>query len=235
MRLTTVGQAAEPRRVGRGSLERVGDIRVLRVAGSDYEMGYQHGALLAEELRRGPIPYFRHVVEKMLGGSLGPASKLVWPTLQRTIGRRVARELPEHAHEHIRGLADGAGMDPQVLLDGCTMPDAMMWVAARVMGLRGHGPAVAHRLALQLEYGCTSAVAWGSATEDGALLHARTFDYLAIGVVLLLVAGSLADRQTFQRIDREARERTRDGLVTSLGQLRGLLAEHEGRDLPRAR
>ncbi len=49
--------------------------------------------------------------------------------------------------------------------------------------------------------------------------------YLAIGVVLLVVAGSLADRQTFQRIDREARERTRDGLVTSLGQLRGLLVE----------
>lgn len=49
--------------------------------------------------------------------------------------------------------------------------------------------------------------------------------YLAIGVILLVVAGALADRQTFQRIDREARERTRDGLVTALGQLRGLLAE----------
>ena len=49
--------------------------------------------------------------------------------------------------------------------------------------------------------------------------------YLAIGVVMLVVAGSLADRQTFQRIDREARERTRDGLVIALGQLRGLLAE----------
>ena len=49
--------------------------------------------------------------------------------------------------------------------------------------------------------------------------------YLAIGLVLLVVAGSLADRQTFKRIDREARERTRDGLVVALGQLRGLLAE----------
>jgi signal transduction histidine kinase/HAMP domain-containing protein len=49
--------------------------------------------------------------------------------------------------------------------------------------------------------------------------------YLVIGVVLLLVAGVLADRQTFQRLDREARDRTRDGLVTAMGQLRGLLAE----------
>ncbi|MBD3221464.1 HAMP domain-containing protein, partial [bacterium] len=49
--------------------------------------------------------------------------------------------------------------------------------------------------------------------------------YLAIGLVLLIVAGVLADRQTFQRIDQDARARTRDGLVTALGQLRGLLAE----------
>jgi len=49
--------------------------------------------------------------------------------------------------------------------------------------------------------------------------------YLGIGLVLLAIAGSLADRETFQRIDREARARTRDGLVTALGQLRGLLAE----------
>ncbi len=49
--------------------------------------------------------------------------------------------------------------------------------------------------------------------------------YLAIGVVLLLVAGSLADRQTFQRIDREARQRARDGLITAVGQLHGLLTE----------
>ncbi len=49
--------------------------------------------------------------------------------------------------------------------------------------------------------------------------------YLAIGMILLLVAGGLADRQTFRRIDREARAQTRAGLVTALGQLRGLLAE----------
>ncbi|MEZ4387799.1 MAG: ATP-binding protein [Candidatus Krumholzibacteriia bacterium] len=49
--------------------------------------------------------------------------------------------------------------------------------------------------------------------------------YLVIGVVLLVVAGVLADRQTFERIDRDARARTRDGLVTALSQLRGLLAE----------
>lgn len=49
--------------------------------------------------------------------------------------------------------------------------------------------------------------------------------YLGIGLVVLVMAGWLADRLTFERLDRDARDRTRDGLVTTLEQLRGLLAE----------
>ncbi|HHH26741.1 MAG TPA: hypothetical protein ENK57_00090 [Polyangiaceae bacterium] len=168
------------RRSGRGWLARVGDINVLKVAGSPYDMGYQHGVLLADDIRRGPIPYFRAMVEKLIGkGALGPLSGLVYPALQTTIGRRVARRLPDFAVESLHGIADGAGLDRQTFIDGCTMPDSIMWVAARMMQFRGGGPATAHRIALEL--GCTSAVAWGDATQDGALLHARNFDYHGVG------------------------------------------------------
>lgn len=164
------------KRAGKGSLERVGDVNVLRVSGSFYEMGRQHGELLSREIAEGTIPYYRKIVEKLMGKSaLGPLSPLVWSGLQTTLGRRVARQLPAFARDTIRGIAEGSGLDPQIFMDGCTMPDSMMWVAARLMQLRGHGPAVAHRIALGL--GCTSAVAWGDATKDGALLHARNFDY----------------------------------------------------------
>lgn len=172
--------SAPVRRSGRGSLTRVGDVNVLRVAGSFYEMGHQHGTLLADQIARGPIPYYRRLVEKLMGrGGLGPLAGLAWTGIQRTLGRRVARAIPPFAEETIRGIADGSGLDPQAFLDGCTMPDTMMWIAARVMQLRGHGPAVAHRVALGL--GCTSAIAWGDATKDGALLHARNFDYHGVG------------------------------------------------------
>jgi tetratricopeptide (TPR) repeat protein len=166
----------EIRRAGHGSLARVGDVHVLRVRGSFYEMGYQHGALLAREIAEGPIPYYRHIVEKLMGrSSLGPLSPLAWKALQQSLGRRVARSIPDFARDTVRGVADGSGLDYSLFLDGCTMPDSMMWLAARMMQLRGHGPAVAHRLALGL--GCTSAIAWGDATTDGAMLHARNFDY----------------------------------------------------------
>ena len=55
------------RRAGKGSHRRVGDVHVLSLAGSDHEMGRQHGELLADEIRRGPIPYYRRIVEKLMG------------------------------------------------------------------------------------------------------------------------------------------------------------------------
>jgi tetratricopeptide (TPR) repeat protein len=91
------------------------------------------------------------------------------------VGARVERALPDFARETAMGIARGAGLDERAFLRGCTMPDALMWCTARMMQLRDPGPAMAHRLALGL--GCTSAVAWGTATRDKRLYHGRNFDY----------------------------------------------------------
>lgn len=165
-------------RHGRGSLTRTGGLAVLSLEGSFAEMGEQHGALLAEQIARGPIPYYRKMVERLLGKSLGPLAPYACALLQRAIGSRVARAMPSFALETLRGIARGAGLDEEEFLRGCTMPDSIMWVTARLHELRDPGPAVAHRLALGL--GCTSAVAWGSATKDGKLYHARNLDYFGV-------------------------------------------------------
>ncbi len=170
------------RRSGKGSLRWVDDVRVLRLVGSFYEMGHQHGELLASDIERGPIPYYRTYIEQIAqqAAPLGPASGLVFPLIRRTIGRRVAERMPAFVTETLRGLSDGARMPYEDLLDGCVMPDSLLWLSARAMTLSGRGPAVAHRLALGL--GCTSAIAWGDATTDGSLLHARNFDYHGVGI-----------------------------------------------------
>lgn len=163
------------RRHGRGWHKRVGGLNVLKVAGSFGEMGEQHGALLAAQVKNGPIPYYRRMVERLLGKQLGAASPVVASAIQRVIGARVERALPDFARETATGIARGAGLDEATFLRGCTMPDSLMWVTARLMQVRDPGPAVAHRLALGL--GCTSAVAWGAATRDSKLYHGRNFDY----------------------------------------------------------
>ena len=48
------------------------------------------------------------------------------------------------------------------VLDGCIMPDALMWIVARMIEAKRVRPAVQHRLALSL--GCTSAIGWGGTT-----------------------------------------------------------------------
>lgn len=151
-------------------------LHLLKVKGTPYEMGRQHGRLLADEVRTGPLPYYRTFVEKIFGAKrFGPAGAAMLAVLNRTVGARVAAAMPPFVLDTVRGMADGAGMPYGALLEGATMPDSMLWAASRLMQLKGPGPAVYHRMALGL--GCTSAVAWGSATRDGKLLHARNLDY----------------------------------------------------------
>ena len=167
---------AEPRRDGAATHRRVSGLHVVTLRGSFREMGRQHGVLLADEIRRGPIPYYRSFVEKLMGGSsYGPLEPIALALLQRTVGQRVAREMPPFVLETLRGLADGAELPFEQVLEGCTMPDTLLWLAARMMEMKRLPPAVRHRLALGL--GCSSAIAWGGATRDGQLLHARNLDY----------------------------------------------------------
>jgi tetratricopeptide (TPR) repeat protein len=159
----------------------VSGLHVLRLKGSFYEMGRQHGELLRDQVPRGPLPYYRTYVEKMLRNTgAGPLSPLAAAAIERGVGRHVARALPDFARQSLDGLADGAGLSRRRLLEGSVMPDSLMWLAARSMSLHRAGPARAHRLALEL--GCSSAIAWGPATADGKLLHARNMDYHGVEV-----------------------------------------------------
>lgn len=178
MNLPAALPAPDPsvRTFGPARHRRVAGLHVLSLEGSVYEMARQHGALLAGDVRRGPVPYYRTYIDRIMRtAGLGPLAPLAGLLIRRTVGRRVAAAMPPFARDAIRGLADGSGMSEGELLDGCTMPDSLLWVVARMMQLRGVAPAVTHRLALG--FGCTSALAWGDATADGRLLHARNFDY----------------------------------------------------------
>ncbi len=169
------------RRSGEAWYRRVGDLHLLKLKGSLYEMGRQHGELLRAEIAAGPVPYYRDFAERLLGRPyLGPISPFIWPTIQRRLIDRVARGMPAFGHDMLRGIADGAGLPFQEYLEGCTIPDGIVWLVSRAMQVRRPGPAVQHRVLLGL--GCSSAIAWGDATPDGALLHGRNFDYHGIEV-----------------------------------------------------
>lgn len=171
------------RTLGAAWHKKVRGLHVLSLKGNFREMGRQHGALLAGSIPGGPIPYFRAHVERLLGRSLGPLAPLaplLFAAVRSTVGRKVAANLPDYARETAIGIAEGAGLPVSDFLDGCVMPDSLLWVMSRYIQLMAPGPAVAHRAALSL--GCTSAMAWGEATVDGKLYHARNFDYHGVKV-----------------------------------------------------
>jgi hypothetical protein len=183
------------RRHGRGEARVHEGLYLLTVRGTPRERGEQHGALLAEAVKAGPIPAFRSHFEKAFGRSaLGKTlAPVAFGALQRAVGSRVAQGLPPFATETIRGLAEGARLPFEELLGGATMPDSFVWLVSQIIAREQPGKAffrrpetvdryavdLAHRIGIQL--GCTSAIAMGPGTADGKLYHARNFDYQGVG------------------------------------------------------
>lgn len=167
----------------RAPYERIEGIHVLRVSGTDYEMGFQHGQILKDAILRGPLPYFTRYVEKLLahgllGDRAGPASRAFGAVLAATVGKRIGAKFPKHAREALEGLADGAGMSRKAVMDAVTMPETYLWVGTWYKRLLRAPLAARHGVPV---LGCTSAIAWGDATPHGRMLHGRNFDYQGVG------------------------------------------------------
>jgi len=169
-------------RLGPAWHKRVHGLHVMRVAGSHYEMGFQHGRLLKDAIAEGPIPYYRIYCERVLRrAGLGALAPVVMAGVRATVSRRIIAAYPPFVQETVRGLAAGAGLREKDALEAFSMFDTLLWMARTIIRLSKVGTTERHRrtelerMAAQL--GCSSAIAWGPATTDGKLYHARNFDY----------------------------------------------------------
>lgn len=120
-----------------GWLEEQSGVTILHVSGSHYDMGYQHGYLLQEQVQQNVRAYLAHSpvpYEELLG---------MWDIMKSY--------LPEAYRQELQGLADGAGLSLEEV-------------------------AAAYMVVLVGDMGCFGFSAWGPATADGRLYHARSFD-----------------------------------------------------------
>jgi hypothetical protein len=122
-----------------GWVEERDNITILHVSGSHYQIGFQHGYLLQEEVQEN-VRAFLHYAEKYL-----PLSQLLtyWNISKPYVP-------PEYIQE-IQGLADGANI-------------SFYDIAASIMAVE------------YSDHGCYGIAAWGPATSDGQIYHARSFD-----------------------------------------------------------
>jgi len=122
-----------------GWVEVQNNITILHVSGSNYEMGYQHGYLLQEEVQQN-IRAFLHYAEKYL-----PLNELLayWNISKPYV--------PAEYIEEMQGIADGANISFNEIITS-------------IMAVE------------YSDHGCYGIAAWGAATSDGQLYHARSFD-----------------------------------------------------------
>jgi hypothetical protein len=136
-------------RCGQGFLEEVDGYKVLHLKGTPYEMGYQQGALLKDDIRE-QVQFLFEVKAKELKVQIGGVNLL---NPKRAIGGIAATQkkfVPERFHEELKGVADGAGMDVQDIIVANFIPEM---------------------------FHCSGFALAGSATKDGTLYHGRILDY----------------------------------------------------------
>lgn len=122
-----------------GWIEELDNITILHVSGSHYQMGFQHGYLLQEEVQQN-IRAFLHYAKQYLSIS---ELLLLWNISEPYI--------PVDYIQEIQGIADGANV-------------SFSDIIASIMAVE------------YSDHGCFGIAAWGPATTDGRLYHARSFD-----------------------------------------------------------
>jgi isopenicillin-N N-acyltransferase-like protein len=93
-------------REGKGYLEMVNGQLILHLKGSYYELGYQHGKLLQDMVRKN----ISRIVDNQ--EEIGKEPKyIMYKMLRGGMHERLLPHIPEKYREEMRGLADGAGGD----------------------------------------------------------------------------------------------------------------------------
>lgn len=154
---------------------------VLRLRGSQEEMGARHGALLRDLGGwEQTLDFYRRLPERLLfaPGSSRLARALALPGIDVLL-RRLERARPPELVARTRAFYAALGLAPadarfMLVMD---LFQNLVGLAAK-LGLAGFSRAVAE----SAPPACSSLVAWGRATASGELLHARNFDFPGIGV-----------------------------------------------------
>ena len=146
---TTRAETKTLARCGAGFLEEVDGYRVLHVKGEPYEMGYQQGALLRDDIREN-VRFLFDVKAKELKVELGGLKLLDPKRVIKGIAAGQRKFVPERFFDEMRGIADGAGLDVQDVIIANFIPEL---------------------------FHCSGFALSGSATKDGTLYHGRILDY----------------------------------------------------------
>lgn len=159
-----------------------------RLAGTQEQMGAQHGALTADDAAR-LLEFYKTMPERTLAPDMGAAGKLCVRTLANAWQQNLTRTRPPELAARTRAFTEAVAArypdhDRKAALRTLATMDALQNCVSLV-ARRGIGPfakPLQRRATVAAVPACSTAIAWGSATADGELLFARNFDFPGVGV-----------------------------------------------------
>ncbi len=161
---------------------------IARLAGDQVAMGRQHGALLAAAGGADAVlDHYRDLPAKMLLGdvpaAMRPAASATMRAVSAALLRRLAAARPTELSARSRAFLEGLGRPVS-----WTRYLGVMDLFQNYVGLAARwrlGPfarPAGALMAAAAQPACSTVMAWGAATADGRLAHARNFDFPGIGV-----------------------------------------------------
>lgn len=159
-----------------------------RLIGTQAQMGAQHGRLTAAEAAK-LLGFYKTMPERTLAGDLGKLPKLGVRALATAWQARLVRSRPPELAARTRAFVDAVaasepGHDRRAARRTFATMDSLQNCVSLV-ARANIGPFAnpfRERAVVAAVPACSSAMAWGRATEDGELLFARNFDFPGIGV-----------------------------------------------------
>lgn len=165
-------------------MEKVGNLNVLHLKGSAYQMGFQHGSLLRPEIVSGFYEYYTGCIARLVDASARTGTESFVAYLRAIVRKRLfanwiysrlLRTAPHEAKDEMQGLADGSGVPLDKILRAFVVADVFLYLIGLLFRTRRH------ILPRALMPACTSLAAWGPATVDGKVLHGRNLEFFGIG------------------------------------------------------
>ena len=165
---------------------------MVRLAGTQAEMGAQHGRLVADDAAK-LFAFYKTMPERALAGDLrGPIGAVGRAVVRTIVGAwqaRLARTRPPELSARTNAFAKAVRESmPDVVIAGdaelalATMDSLQNCVSLAARGKLGPFAGTLPRAIVAAVPACSSAIAWGDATHDGELMFGRNFDFPGAGV-----------------------------------------------------
>ena len=153
-------------------MEKRGGLYVMHLKGSPYEIGYQHGILMSEEIKQGAVEFY---VDPINGGRKSHSLKLwlIKQYLNKKVYNPIKKAQTQDLLEQLKGIADGSGV-PYNTIFKANHHTAVTMVMTPVL-IKQYLKKF-NKLGIKIG-GCSTFVATKEATSNGKTIVGRNTDY----------------------------------------------------------